>query len=172
VNATDLITLPFEWGSALRNRKVFHPRGVVLSGTIERAAPPEEGLPVQSGPVVARFSKGVGTPGDLPDVAGTLAAWRASAIRHGVGDLFICAVANSQNVHAPEALAARGFDAVVEFEPNLRGLPVSRTMPPVSTMPTWAIRLMSRTRRNQVRLIPTGRVESARRIRGSLTLPA
>ncbi len=68
---------------------------------------------------------------DLPDVTGTLTAWRASAIRHGVGDLFICAVANSQNVLAAEALAALGFDAVVEFEPNLRGLPVSRSMPEV-----------------------------------------
>ena len=66
---------------------------------------------------------------DLPDVAGTLAAWRASAIRHGVGDLFICAVANSQNVLTPQALAGLGFDAVVEFEPNLRDLPLSRTMP-------------------------------------------
>lgn len=74
MNAVDVMALPFEWGSALRHRKLFHPTGVVVSGSIERLAASGVGLPIESAPVVARFSKGVGTPGSLPDIAGL--AWR------------------------------------------------------------------------------------------------
>jgi hypothetical protein len=66
---------------------------------------------------------------DLPDVAATLAAWRRSAIRQGLGDLYLCGLANSQNALTPAALIALGFDAVVEFEPNLRDIPITHTVP-------------------------------------------
>ncbi|MBV8928734.1 MAG: phosphodiesterase [Mycobacteriaceae bacterium] len=60
-----------QWAAALRHRRVFHPDGVLANGTIERVAPPHEGLPVPaSAEVVARVSKGVGAPGRLPDVIG------------------------------------------------------------------------------------------------------
>lgn len=74
MKASDLAGLPIAAGAALRNRRFFHPAGVLSNGSIERLAPPGEGLPVESGAVVGRVSKAVGTPGALPDAAGL--AWR------------------------------------------------------------------------------------------------
>lgn len=74
VSLSDLTTLPLKAGAALRDRRVFHPTGVLCAGTITRIAPDGEGLPVVSGGVVGRISKGAGTPGTLPDFAGL--AWR------------------------------------------------------------------------------------------------
>lgn len=74
MKASDLAALPIAAGAALRRRRLFHPTGVLAHGFIERMAPPGEGLPVESGEVVARVSKAVGTPGSLPDAAGL--AWR------------------------------------------------------------------------------------------------
>ncbi len=70
MNVSDFVTTPFQWGSALRHRRVFHPDGVLAEGSIERLAPAHIGLPVPSGSVVARVSKAAGTPGALPDVIG------------------------------------------------------------------------------------------------------
>jgi hypothetical protein len=70
VSLSDVVTTPFRWGSALRGRRVFHPDGVLVEGSIERVAPAHSGLPVPSGNVVARLSKAVGTPGALPDAIG------------------------------------------------------------------------------------------------------
>ncbi|MDF2822725.1 MAG: phosphodiesterase [Mycobacterium sp.] len=77
VHFSDIAAYPFRLGAALRHRRVFHPDGVIARGTIERTAPATVGLPVQSGPVTARLSKGAGTPGALPDFAGL--AWRMSS---------------------------------------------------------------------------------------------
>lgn len=74
VKASDLLAAPFEAGAALRHRRLFHPTGVLADGALERLAPPGTGLPVESCAVVARVSKGLGTPGRLPDFAGL--AWR------------------------------------------------------------------------------------------------
>lgn len=74
MSISDLTTLPLKAGSALRSRRVFHPTGVLSAGTITRVAPDGEGLPLVSGDVVGRISKGAGTPGSLPDFAGL--AWR------------------------------------------------------------------------------------------------
>lgn len=41
---------------------------------MERVAPPDQGLPMESCDVIARVSKGIGLPGALPDIAGL--AWR------------------------------------------------------------------------------------------------
>ncbi|MBV9089063.1 MAG: phosphodiesterase [Mycobacteriaceae bacterium] len=70
MDASDLLALPLKLGSAIRRRRVFHPVGVMARGSLERLAPPGEGLPVESSDVVARVSKGVGLPGALPDIAG------------------------------------------------------------------------------------------------------
>ncbi|WP_133691613.1 phosphodiesterase [Mycobacterium sp. BK086] len=77
MKASDLAALPFAAGAALRHRRFFHPDGVLANGSIERLAPPGEGLPVESGDIVGRISKAVGTPGALPDAAGL--AWRMPA---------------------------------------------------------------------------------------------
>jgi len=67
---SDLVTKPFQWGSALRGRRFFHPVGVLAQGFIERTAPAADGLPLPSSEVVARVSKAAGTPGALPDFIG------------------------------------------------------------------------------------------------------
>lgn len=74
MKASDIAALPIQAGAALRHRRFFHPSGVLAHGSIERLAPPNEGLPVESSQVVGRISKAVGTPGSLPDAAGL--AWR------------------------------------------------------------------------------------------------
>ncbi len=71
---SDIAAIPARLGSAARNRRVFHPVGVLAEGTLERLAPLGEGLPMASGEVLGRVSKGVGVPGALPDIAGF--AWR------------------------------------------------------------------------------------------------
>lgn len=71
---SELTTLPVRAGAALRDKRFFHPTGVLCGGTVTRTAPAGEGLPLESGDVVGRISKGAGTPGSLPDFAGL--AWR------------------------------------------------------------------------------------------------
>jgi hypothetical protein len=70
VNISDLLAKPFQWGSALRGRRFFHPLGVLAEGSLERVAPAAEGLPIPSSDVVGRISKAAGTPGVLPDFVG------------------------------------------------------------------------------------------------------
>lgn len=70
MNLSNLASVPFRWGSALRQRRVFHPDGVLAEGSIQRVAPAHSGLPVPSASVVARLSKAAGTPRGLPDVIG------------------------------------------------------------------------------------------------------
>jgi hypothetical protein len=71
---SELTTRPFRAGAALRDKRFFHPVGVLCGGTVTRVAADGDGLPVGSGEVIGRISKGVGTPGSLPDFAGL--AWR------------------------------------------------------------------------------------------------
>ena len=70
VNVSDLVALPFQWGSSLRGKKIFHPVGVVAEGSLKRVAPACNGLPIPSCSVIARVSKATGTPGALPDIIG------------------------------------------------------------------------------------------------------
>ncbi|OBB88606.1 phosphodiesterase [Mycobacterium colombiense] len=66
----ELVALPFQWGSAIRGKRFFHPTGVLAQGYIERIAPAAQGLPIASSEIVARVSKATGTPGALPDLIG------------------------------------------------------------------------------------------------------
>jgi hypothetical protein len=55
----------------LRNARVFHPHGLVLDGELTVLA--RGPLPWEAGtrnPVLARMSRGIGLPGDVPDVLG------------------------------------------------------------------------------------------------------
>ncbi|MCV7197303.1 phosphodiesterase [Mycobacterium angelicum] len=70
MNVSNLVTLPFQWGAAIRGKRFFHPLGVLAQGSIERVAPYYQGLPVPTSDVVARLSKAVGTPGPIPDAMG------------------------------------------------------------------------------------------------------
>lgn len=74
MKASDIVALPLQLGSAVLHRRVFHPLGVLAEGRIERVAPAGVGLPVESTDVLARVSKAVGLPGELPDLIGL--AWR------------------------------------------------------------------------------------------------
>lgn len=74
MKASSLVSVPVHAGAALRHRRLFHPVGVLAHGSIERLAAPGDGLPMESAAVVARLSKGIGSPGALPDFAGL--AWR------------------------------------------------------------------------------------------------
>jgi hypothetical protein len=69
-----MAALPVRLGAAARRRRLFHPIGVLAEGILERIAPPDEGLPMNSCDVIGRVSKGTGLPGALPDIAGL--AWR------------------------------------------------------------------------------------------------
>ncbi|MGV0633048.1 phosphodiesterase [Mycolicibacillus trivialis] len=70
MDASDWVAAPFRWGAALRDRRLFHPAGVLATGHLTRTAPPDEGLPVPSSAIVARVSKALGTPAALPDGVG------------------------------------------------------------------------------------------------------
>ncbi|BBY35947.1 hypothetical protein MMAN_00810 [Mycobacterium mantenii] len=70
MNVFELAALPFQWGSAIRGKRFFHPSGVLAEGFIERVAPAGKGLPIASSEIVARVSKATGTPGVLPDFIG------------------------------------------------------------------------------------------------------
>ncbi|WP_167114420.1 hypothetical protein [Amycolatopsis viridis] len=54
----------------LRKARVFHPRGLLLRGTLETLDPDALPLPAGGGPVVARLSKGAGLRGGAPDILG------------------------------------------------------------------------------------------------------
>ena len=74
MSISEQITLPLRAGAALRDKRFFHPVGVLCGGTVTRVAPDGQGLPIRSGDIIGRMSKGAGTPGSLPDFAGL--AWR------------------------------------------------------------------------------------------------
>jgi hypothetical protein len=70
VNVSEIAAVPFQWGSALRHRRLFHPVGIVARGALVRTSPPGVGLPVESTPIIGRVSKAVGLSGRRPDIVG------------------------------------------------------------------------------------------------------
>lgn len=93
MNVSDLVALPFQWGSAVRRKRFFHPLGVVATGSLQRVAPKGEGLPIPTSHVVARFSKAAGTPARLPDFIGL-----ALRVGSGVGPWDILLVSAGSGV--------------------------------------------------------------------------
>ncbi|MEZ0339122.1 phosphodiesterase [Mycobacterium sp. pV006] len=93
---SELTTLPLRAGAALRDKRFFHPTGLLCAGTVTRLAPDGEGLPLVSGDVVARLSKGAGTPGSLPDFAGL--AWRMQRDADGEHPWDVLTVSSSTRV--------------------------------------------------------------------------
>jgi len=57
VGISEIAALPVRMGAAVRNRRLFHPDGVLARGTLTRIAPLSEGLPMTSGDIVGRVSK-------------------------------------------------------------------------------------------------------------------
>jgi len=71
MNVLGSAVAPFQWIATVRHRRVFHPNGVLATGSIERVAADGAGLPIESAAdVLVRISKGIGMPGALPDVSG------------------------------------------------------------------------------------------------------
>ncbi|PSL52829.1 hypothetical protein B0I31_111116 [Saccharothrix carnea] len=66
----DLVEPAFRALAGVRDAKAFHPRGRWFEGTVTATFDPGLPLPVGVVEVSGRLSKGVGTPGGLPDVLG------------------------------------------------------------------------------------------------------
>ncbi|BCI80065.1 hypothetical protein MTY66_16900 [Mycolicibacterium sp. TY66] len=119
----ETVTAPFQWVAAARHRRVFHPGGVLARGSIERVAARDVGLPIESASdVLVRLSKGIGTPGALPDVIGL-------AFRLPAGDSETAAAAPPWDVLL--ASAGRGRLSRFGVRPVVRwpGQPMSSVMP-------------------------------------------
>jgi len=80
MEASEIAALPIRASAAVRHARFFHPAGVLCAGTLTRTAAAAAGLPIADSEVVGRISKGVGTPGALPDFAGL--AWRTRSAEH------------------------------------------------------------------------------------------
>jgi hypothetical protein len=61
---------PFRIAASVRHARVFHPKGLVISGTVEFNSSWWPGRTRISLPVTARMSGGIGTPSMIPDVLG------------------------------------------------------------------------------------------------------
>ena len=127
VHASDIAALHIRVGVAARRRRLFHPNGVLAEGILERIAPPDEGLPMNSCDVISRVSKGIGLPGALPDIASL--AWRIPP----TPDLRSCTpwdvllastVANSRIVLAP----MRSWSSFNFLQPYAVSLPRRRVV--------------------------------------------
>lgn len=59
---------------------------------------------------------------DIPDLGNVIKRWRLRIKYHGFEDMYIVAANNSQNTYTYEELVDFGFDAIYDFEPNLRGM--------------------------------------------------
>ncbi|MEU4445341.1 hypothetical protein AB0K14_22015 [Actinosynnema sp. NPDC050801] len=66
----DVVEPAFRVLAGTRDAKAFHPRGRWFEGVVTTTFDPALPLPVGETEVVGRLSKGVGTPGGLPDVLG------------------------------------------------------------------------------------------------------
>ncbi len=60
----------FDAGARVRHARVFHPRGIKLAGRFHADTEFEPWFGTGERAVIARLSKGIGTPGAVPDVMG------------------------------------------------------------------------------------------------------
>ncbi|PXX66736.1 hypothetical protein DFR70_103486 [Nocardia tenerifensis] len=68
--AASVVRNTFAAGAKLRHARVFHPEGLHLSGRLHAESEFEHLFGTGERAVIARLSKGTGTPGGLPDVLG------------------------------------------------------------------------------------------------------
>ena len=88
-SATRVLGLPFRIGAAVRRARFFHPNGILATGRIDRTADPSVGLPIGSGRVTVRLSKGIGIPSGLPDVGGIAIRLPGTDLAPGPWDLLL-----------------------------------------------------------------------------------
>lgn len=65
-------------------------------------------------------------PDQIPSVREMLEAWRSKAKEEGLSGLYVCAVRGSEVSLDDQALLGKGFDAIVDFQPNRRDFPPPR----------------------------------------------
>ncbi|MFC9659711.1 phosphodiesterase [Nocardia sp. NPDC127606] len=65
-----VVRTTFQTGARLRHARVFHPRGVRLAGRFHATSAYEPWFGPGDRAVIARQSKGIGSPGGVPDVLG------------------------------------------------------------------------------------------------------
>ncbi|MFC8381215.1 phosphodiesterase [Nocardia sp. NPDC057272] len=65
-----VVRTTFQTGARLRHARVFHPRGVRLAGRFRATSAYEPWFGPGDRAVIARQSKGIGSPGGVPDVLG------------------------------------------------------------------------------------------------------
>ncbi|MET7768385.1 phosphodiesterase [Nocardia sp. NPDC005366] len=70
VHLSTLVKSVFDVGARVRHARVFHPDGIQLSGRFHADAEFEPWFGSGERAVIARISKGAGTPKNLPDVMG------------------------------------------------------------------------------------------------------
>ncbi|PYE14939.1 hypothetical protein DFR67_11113 [Williamsia limnetica] len=136
MKAADLAGLPIKAGAALRGARLFHPNGVLATGTIIRTASDGVGLPVETGPVLARLSKGVGIPGGLPDVVGLAIRMEPHAGDSTPWDLLLAS-----------ALGGSGWRKTIPFPARSLGSAVLSTLQPLDhDGSSWWLRATLATR--------------------------
>ncbi|MFI1464048.1 beta/alpha barrel domain-containing protein [Nocardia carnea] len=67
---TPVVRTAFDTGARLRHARFFHPRGIRLAGRFRAEPEFEELFGSGDRAVIARLSKGTGTPGTVPDILG------------------------------------------------------------------------------------------------------
>ncbi|OQS13101.1 phosphodiesterase [Nocardia donostiensis] len=67
---SELLRRGFREGARLRHARVFHPKGLYLTGRLRASGEYEPLFGSGERPVVARLSKGIGAPDGVPDVFG------------------------------------------------------------------------------------------------------
>lgn len=65
-----IVRTAFQTGAWLRQARVFHPRGIRLAGRFRATSDYEPWFGPGDRAVIARLSKGLGSPGGVPDVLG------------------------------------------------------------------------------------------------------
>jgi hypothetical protein len=98
MKVADIAGLPVQMGAAIRGARLFHPNGVLATGTLTRVAADGVGLPVADCDVVARVSKGVGMPGSVPDVIGLAIRMPPHPGDHAPWDVLLASAAGTNLV--------------------------------------------------------------------------
>jgi hypothetical protein len=103
-----LVRGAFDAGAHLRHARFFHPRGVRLSGRFRAEQPGEFGFGEGDRATIGRLSKGVGTPGGVPDILGL--AFRVLDINDRPWD-FALATTGQRPIARLSLTVARGWDS-------------------------------------------------------------
>lgn len=150
-----MIATVFDALARVRRAPAFHPRGVVLTGRLDVDVPDSAvaaALGAGARPVLVRLSKGVGTPGALPDLFGF--ALKARADDGAVVDLLFTTATATGRVLAPaRGWATRTYSTLQSY--RTPSGPVRLLVEPVPRAATPEFRLVEARRRGLRRVVGT-----------------